>query len=195
MLVTLGSFCVPVFIFSYIIHSGGYDPIWCCLFEPHMLKKCIHSHQVPSSPSNSQISQGIPSDSKKLFGISWNVLDFSVWFSFSFEFLGIHSHYFLTLEFLGILKVISQGFPNRPTWRMWHTRSCTNVAHCLVLYHLYFGKRGRQNQGKLKKEMLSLQSTPKVANSMSLEICWKSKNQQGSLHDSSNESDGKMFAR
>ena len=55
-------------------------------------------------PSNSQISQKIPSDSKKLFGISWNVLDFSVWFSFNLEFLRIHSHYFLTWEFLGILR-------------------------------------------------------------------------------------------
>ena len=41
-------------------------------------------------PSNSQISQKIPSDSKKLFGISWNVLDF-------FFFLGIHSHCFFSL--------------------------------------------------------------------------------------------------
>ena len=104
--VTLGSFSVPVFIFSCIIHSGGYDPIWCCLFEPQMLKKCIHSHKVPTFPSNSkisqknsqlfyeircnsQISQKIPSDSKKFFGISWNVLDFSVWFSFNLEFLRI----------------------------------------------------------------------------------------------------------
>ena len=42
---------------------------------------------------------------------------------------------------------------------------------------LYFGKRGRENQRKITKEMLSLQSTPgpKVANSMSLEICWEVK--------------------
>ena len=99
MLVTLGSFCVPVFIFSCIIHSGGYDPIWCCLFEPQMLKKCIHSlvilviSQKNSQlfyeiPSNSQISQKIPSDSKKFFGISWNG-DFSAWFSLNLEFLRI----------------------------------------------------------------------------------------------------------
>lgn len=36
MLVSLDSFYVPVFIFSCIIHSGGYDPIW-CLVEPPIL--------------------------------------------------------------------------------------------------------------------------------------------------------------
>ena len=48
-----------------------------------------NSQKFYEIPSNSQISQKTPSDSKKLFGISWNVLDFSVWFSFNLEFLRI----------------------------------------------------------------------------------------------------------
>jgi len=48
-----------------------------------------NSQLVYEIPSNSQISQKIPSDSKKFFGISWNVLGFSVWFFFDLEFLRI----------------------------------------------------------------------------------------------------------
>ena len=42
--------------------------------------------------------------------------------------------------------------------------------------------------------MMSPQLNPQVANTISLEICWEVKNHQGGLHDSNDESGGKMFA-
>ena len=59
---------------------------------------------------------------------------------------------------------------------------------------LYFGKRGRENQRKLTKEMLLLQSTPQGRQYYELRNLLGSKNHQGGLHDSNDESDGKMFA-
>ena len=59
---------------------------------------------------------------------------------------------------------------------------------------LYFVKRGRENQRKLTKEMLSLQSTPQGRQFYELRNLLGSKNHQGGLHDSNDESDGKMFA-
>ncbi|XP_044165281.1 uncharacterized protein KIAA1958-like [Acropora millepora] len=59
---------------------------------------------------------------------------------------------------------------------------------------LYFGKRGRENQRKLTKEMLSLQSTPEGRQFYELKNLLGSKNHQGGLHDNNDESDGKMFA-
>ena len=46
----------------------------------------------------------------------------------------------------------------------------------------------------LQKKCCHSSQPPKVANLMSLEICWELKSHQGGLHDSNNESDGKVFA-
>ena len=59
---------------------------------------------------------------------------------------------------------------------------------------LYFGKKGRENQRKRTKEMLSLQSTPQGRQYYELRNLLGSKNHQGGLHDSNDESDGKTFA-
>ena len=59
---------------------------------------------------------------------------------------------------------------------------------------LYFGKRGRENQRKLTKEMLPLQLTSQGRQYYELRNLLGSKNHQGDLHDSNDESDGKMFA-
>jgi len=59
---------------------------------------------------------------------------------------------------------------------------------------LCFGNRGRENQRKLTKEMLSLQSTPQGRQYHELRNLLGSKNQQGGLHDSNDESNGKMLA-
>ncbi|CAH3013834.1 unnamed protein product [Porites evermanni] len=59
---------------------------------------------------------------------------------------------------------------------------------------LYFGKRGRENQRKLTKQMLLLQSIPRGRQYYELRNLLGSKNHQGGLHDSNDESDGKMFA-
>ena len=60
---------------------------------------------------------------------------------------------------------------------------------------LYFGKRGRENQRKLTKEMLVLQSTPKGRRYYEFrrDALMSTKNHQGGLNDSTDESDGKMF--
>ena len=97
MLVTLGSFCVPVFIFSCIIHSGGYDPIWCCLFEPQMLQKMYTQPLiVPGFPSNSKISQ---KNSQSFYEIPSNSMKFPVILRFHKKFPVILRN---CLEFLGM---------------------------------------------------------------------------------------------
>ena len=60
---------------------------------------------------------------------------------------------------------------------------------------LYFGKRGRENQRKLTKEMLVLQTTPQGRRYYELRrgALTSTKNHQGGLNDSTDESDGKMF--
>ena len=47
---------------------------------------------------------------------------------------------------------------------------------------------------RLQKKCCQFTQPPKVANTMSLEICWEVKTTWGGLHDSHDESDGKMFA-
>ena len=58
---------------------------------------------------------------------------------------------------------------------------------------LYFGKRGRENQRKLTREMLVLRSTPQGRKYYELRNVLGSKNHQGGLYDNNDESDGKMF--
>ena len=60
---------------------------------------------------------------------------------------------------------------------------------------LYFGKRGRENQRKLTKEMLVLQTTPQGRRYYELrrDALLSTKNLQGGLNDPTDESDGKMF--
>ena len=60
---------------------------------------------------------------------------------------------------------------------------------------LYFGKRGRENQRKLTKEMLVLQTTPQGRRYYELrrDALLSTKNYQGGLNDPTDESDGKMF--
>ena len=60
---------------------------------------------------------------------------------------------------------------------------------------LYFGKRGRENQRKLTKEMLVLQTTPQGRRYYELrrDALISTKNHQGGLNDPTDESDGKMF--
>jgi hypothetical protein len=63
---------------------------------------------------------------------------------------------------------------------------------------LYFGKRGRENQRKLLKEMLVLRETPGKKKYYELRkdlpgAMLATKNHQGGLDDSADESDGKMF--
>ena len=63
---------------------------------------------------------------------------------------------------------------------------------------LYFGKRGRENQGKMTKQMLVLRTTPdgwqffeinrEVAGALP-----STKNHQGGIRDEEDESNGKMF--
>ena len=62
----------------------------------------------------------------------------------------------------------------------------------------YFGKRGRENQRKLSKQMVVLRETP--GNNKYYELrrdlpgaMLATKNHQGGLDDSADESDGKMF--
>lgn len=58
---------------------------------------------------------------------------------------------------------------------------------------LYFGKRGRENQRKLTKNMLILRTTPQGRRYYELNSSLSSKNHQGGLNDNTDESDGKMF--
>ena len=60
---------------------------------------------------------------------------------------------------------------------------------------LYFGKRGRENQRKLTKEMLVLQTTPQGRRYYELgrDALFSTKNHQGGLNDPTDKSDGKMF--
>ena len=60
---------------------------------------------------------------------------------------------------------------------------------------LYFGKRGQENQRKLTKEMLVLQTTPQGRRYYELrrDALLSTKNHQGGLNDPTDESDGKMF--
>ena len=58
---------------------------------------------------------------------------------------------------------------------------------------LYFGKRGRENQTKLIREMLVLRSTPQGRKYYELRNVLGSKNHQGGLYDNNDESDGKIF--
>ena len=76
-----------------------------------------------------------------------------------------------------------------------HTQDPAQLLRTTWFYiTLYFGKRDRENQRKLTKEMLSLQSTPQGRQYYELRNLLGSKNHQGGLHDSNDESDGKMFA-
>ena len=56
-----------------------------------------------------------------------------------------------------------------------------------------FGKRGRESQRKLTKEMLSPQSTPQGRQFYEIKYLLGSKKHQGGLHDNNDESHGKMF--
>ena len=60
---------------------------------------------------------------------------------------------------------------------------------------LYFGKGGRENQRKLTKEILVLQTTPQERRYYEIRrnALISTKNHQGGLKDSTDESDGKMF--
>ena len=58
---------------------------------------------------------------------------------------------------------------------------------------LYFGKRGRESQRKLEKQMLCLRQTPEGRRYYELRAVLSTKNHQGGLRDNANESDGKMF--
>ena len=60
---------------------------------------------------------------------------------------------------------------------------------------LYFGKRGRENQRRLTKEMFILRKTPQGRRyyEMTRNFLMSTKNHQGGLQDSTDESDGKMF--
>lgn len=58
---------------------------------------------------------------------------------------------------------------------------------------LYFGKRGRENQRKLDKQMLVLRQTPEGRRYYELRAVLSTKNHQGGLNDNADESDGKMF--
>ena len=60
---------------------------------------------------------------------------------------------------------------------------------------LYFGKRVRENQRKLTKEMLVLQTTPQVRRYYEFrrDALMPTKNHQGGLNDSTDEADVKMF--
>ena len=76
-----------------------------------------------------------------------------------------------------------------------HTKDPAQLLHNTWFYiTLYFGKRGRENQRKLTKKILSLQSAPQGHQYYELRNLLGSKNHQGGLHDSNDESDGKMFA-
>ena len=57
---------------------------------------------------------------------------------------------------------------------------------------LYFGKRGRESQRKLKKQMLCLRQTPEGSRYYELRAVLSTKNHQGGLHDNADESDGKV---
>ena len=60
---------------------------------------------------------------------------------------------------------------------------------------LYFGKRGRENQRNLTKEMLVMQTTPQGRRYYEFRrnALMSTKTYQGGLNDSTEESDGKMF--
>jgi hypothetical protein len=60
---------------------------------------------------------------------------------------------------------------------------------------LYFGKRGRENQRKLTKEMLVLRSTPQGRRYYEFQrnSLMSTKKHQGGLQDSTDESDAKVF--
>ena len=58
---------------------------------------------------------------------------------------------------------------------------------------LYFGKRCRESQRKLEKQMLCLRQIPEGRQYYELRAVLSTKNRQGGLHDSADESDGKMF--
>ncbi|XP_028390782.1 uncharacterized protein LOC114515682 [Dendronephthya gigantea] len=58
---------------------------------------------------------------------------------------------------------------------------------------LYFGKRGRENLGKLTKQMLVLRSTTQGRRYFRREALISTKNHQGGLNDNIDEADGKMF--
>ena len=76
-----------------------------------------------------------------------------------------------------------------------HTQDPTQLLRTTWFYiTLHFGTTGRENQRTLSKEMLSLQSTPQGHQYYQLRNLLGSKNHQGSLHDSNDESDRKMFA-
>ena len=76
-----------------------------------------------------------------------------------------------------------------------HTQDHAQLLRTTWFYiTLYFGKRGRENQRKLTKEMLSLQSTPQGRQYYELRNLLGSKIHLGGLHDSNDESDGEMFA-
>ena len=64
---------------------------------------------------------------------------------------------------------------------------------CLTLH---FGKQKRENQRKLTKELLVLQTTPQGRRYYELQrdALISTKNHQGGLNDPTDESDGKMFA-
>ena len=65
-----------------------------------------------------------------------------------------------------------------------HTQDLAQLLRTTWFYiTLYFGKRGRENQRKLTKEMLSFQSTPQDRQYYELRNLLGSKNHQGGLHD------------
>ena len=65
-----------------------------------------------------------------------------------------------------------------------HTQDPAQLLRTTWFYiTLYFGKRGRENQRKLTKEMLSLQSTPQGRQYYELTNLLGSKSHQGGLHD------------
>ena len=69
--------CLNLKCYKKCIHSHYLSQVFLIILRFHK-KITSYSMKFPVIPSNSQISQKNPSDSKKLFGISWNVLDFSV---------------------------------------------------------------------------------------------------------------------
>ena len=76
-----------------------------------------------------------------------------------------------------------------------HTQDPAQLLCTIWLYiTLHFGKRVPENQRKLTKEILSLQSTLQGCQYYELRNLMRSKNHQGGLHDSNDESGRKMFA-